>query len=112
MKRPMIWTLCTALVLAMGCGEPQPTASSQDKASKPVAEEAAAASAQPDVTVSPKWKDGVTEANKGDKTGMVRLHGSMPAANGTVLYLYETEARNVTLMDSTTVQNQAFDTSR
>ena len=109
MKRPMIWTLCTALVLAMGCGEPQPSASSQDKASKPVAEEAAAASAQPDVTVSPKWKDGVTEANKGDKTGMVRLHGSMPAANGTVLYLYETEARNVTLMDSTTVQNQAFD---
>ena len=110
MKRPMIWTLCTALALAMGCGESQPAAStSQDKATKPVAESTTAASAQPDVTVSPKWKDGVTEANKGDKTGMVRLHGSMPAANGTVLYLYETEARNVTLMDSTTVQNQAFD---
>ena len=67
------------------------------------------APAQPDVTVSAKWKSGVNDSNDGDKVGKVRLHGSMPAGNGTMLYLYETEGRNVTLMDSAKVMNQAFD---
>ena len=58
--------------------------------------------------MSAKWKSGVTDANAGDKVGKVRLHGSMPAnSNGTKLYLYETEGRNLTLMDSTTVQNRS-----
>ena len=105
----MIWTLCTAALLTLGCGNAD--APSSKKADAPVAPaaKAAPAAAQPDVTVSAKWKSGVTDANAGDKVGKVRLHGSMPAGNGTKLYLYETEGRNLTLMDSTTVQNQAFD---
>ena len=108
----MIWTLCTAAALAVGCGN-APEGTSSSATSKPATStakaSAPAASQQPDVTVSAKWKDGVTDANRGDKTGKVRLQGTVPAANGTVLFLYETEGRNLTLMDSTRVQNQAFD---
>ena len=101
-----------AAALAVGCGNASEgtssSATSTPASSTPKAS-APAASQQPDVTVSAKWKDGVTEANRGDKTGKVRLQGTVPAANGTVLYLYETEGRNLTLMDSAKVQNQAFD---
>ena len=107
----MIWTLCTTAALLLGCENAKaPTSNKADKTAKSTAAVAETnAAAQPDVTVSAKWKSGVTEANDGDKVGMVRLRGSMPAGNGTVLYLYETEGRNLTLMDSTTVQNQSFD---
>ena len=111
MKHTMIWTLCTAAALSMGCGNadaPASTKTANDKAAT-ASETPTPAAGQPDVTVSAKWKSGVTEANDGDKVGKVRLHGSMPAGNGTVLYLYETEGRNLTLMDSTKVMNQAFD---
>ena len=111
MKHIMIWTLCTAAALSMGCGNadaPASTKTANDKAAT-ANENTTPAAGQPDVTVSAKWKSGVSAANDGDKTGKVRLHGSMPAGNGTVLYLYETEGRNLTLMDSTKVMNQAFD---
>ena len=101
-----------AAALAVGCGnasEGTTSSATSTPATSTAKASAPAASQQPDVTVSAKWKDGVTEANRGDKAGKVRLQGTMPAANGTVLYLYETEGRNLTLMDSTNVQNQAFD---
>ena len=102
MKHPMIWTLCMAAALAVGCGnasEGTTSSATSTPATSTAKASAPAASQQPDVTVSAKWKDGVTEANRGDKAGTVRLQGTMPAANGTVLYLYETEGRNLTLMD-------------
>lgn len=106
----MIWTLCTSAVLILGCGNSEAPAS-QKSTSKAIKTPAptSTASSQPDVTVSAKWKNGVNDANAGDKIGMVRLHGRMPATDGTKLYLYETEGRNLTLMDSATVQNQMFD---
>ena len=107
----MIWTLCTAAALMVGCGEAenaQAQASEKVQATEAAVQPAAPAT-QPDVTVSPKWKSGVSAANDGDKEGKVRLHGTMPAADGTVLYLYETEGRNLTLMDSAKVANSAFD---
>ena len=107
----MIWTLCTAALLTLGCGNGDAPASKKET-TKATNTEAPAPAAQPDVTVSAKWKSGVNDANDGDKVGKVRLHGSMPAGNGTMLYLYETEGRNVTLMDSTKVMNQAFDFGR
>ena len=104
----MIWTLCTAAALAWGCGNAERPA--ENKAPKTTtAAPKDAPSSQPDVSVSARWKSGVTDKNAGDKKGNVRLHGSVPAANGTQLYLYETEGRNLTLMDSAEVQNQAFD---
>ncbi|MDG1673925.1 MAG: hypothetical protein P8H88_00620, partial [Flavobacteriales bacterium] len=109
----MIWTLCTAALLALGCGQTESPAAKTTTAKATQAEtQTATPAAQPDVTVSPKWKDGVNDANKGDKVGQVRLHGSMPTTDGSVLYLYETEGRNLTLMDSTTVQGQKFDFGR
>jgi thiol-disulfide isomerase/thioredoxin len=113
MKHPMIWTLCTAALLALGCGQTEsPAAKTTTAKATPAETQTATPAAQPDVTVSPKWKNGVNDANKGDKVGQVRLHGSMPTTDGSVLYLYETEGRNLTLMDSTTVQGQKFDFGR
>ena len=111
MKHIMIWTLCTAAALSMGCGNADAPAARKTGESKAAiaSENTKPAADQPDVTVSAKWKSGVTDTNKGDKVGKVRLHGSMPAANGTVLYLYETEGRNLTLMDSTKIVNKSFD---
>ena len=87
MKQPMIWTLCTAALLTLGCGNGDAPASKKATA-KASNNEAPAPTAQPDVTVSAKWKSGVNDSNDGDKVGKVRLHGSMPAGNGTMLYLY------------------------
>ena len=102
----MIWTLSAALMLALGCGE---SGTQKAAPSTPTKSETKAPSNQPDVTVSAKWKDGTNDANRGDKQGKVRLQGSIPAADGTMLYLYETEGRNLTLMDSAKVLGQAFD---
>ena len=102
----MIWTLSAALMLALGCGE---SGTQKAAPSTPTKSETKAPSNQPDVTVSAKWKDGTNDANRGDKQGKVRLQGTIPAADGTMLYLYETEGRNLTLMDSAKVLGQAFD---
>ena len=103
----MIWTLCTAAALALGCGNADQPAETSKKTATTT--KASSTATQPDVTVSDKWKSGVSEANEGDKVGLVRLHGTIPASNGTQLYLYETEGRNLTLMDSATVTNKVFD---
>jgi len=107
MKNPMIWTLCTALALTLGCGQPGEEATSSTPTAK-APEATPAATTQPDVTVSPKWKSGVSAANDGDKIGNVKLHGTLPGPDGMMLYLYETEGRNQTLMDSAEVRNQMF----
>ena len=107
----MIWTLCMSAMLALGCGGDAESSSAEPNSTtaKTTPSASSASTSQPDVTVSPKWKDGVTEANAGDKVGLVRLHGSIPTTDGDVLYLYETEGRNLTLMDSVKVKGQSFD---
>lgn len=55
---------------------------------------AANASGQTGATPSPKFKDGITDANKGDKVGPVRLHGTIRGGSPTDVILFETEARN------------------
>ena len=112
MKHTMIWTLCTAILLSAGCEDSSkssytpPTGNQETKATP------TPSSSSSEQKESNKWKSGVTTANDGDKIGMVRLHGSIPAVDGTMLYLYETEARNLNLMDSTRVQNKQFDFGR
>ncbi len=59
--------------------------------------------------ISPRYKDGTNEQNKGDKSGIVRLHGNIIAAEGSIIYIYETEARNKALLDSTEIQGGMFD---
>jgi thiol-disulfide isomerase/thioredoxin len=53
--------------------------------------------------VSPRYKSGVNDQNKGDKTGNINLRGKLPTNPGAKLYLYQTEARTKALVDSATI---------
>ena len=59
--------------------------------------------------ISPRYKNGTNEKNKGDKSGLVRIHGNIVAAEGSIIYIYETEARNKALLDSSQIQGGKFD---
>jgi len=72
-----------------------------------IATQSTSSSTQTDV-VSLKYKNGTNDQNRGDKTGNIRLHGSLPAENGSMLHLYLTEARTKTLIDSAVVDGAAF----
>ena len=58
--------------------------------------------------VSPKYKNGINNHNKGDKTGNIRLHGTVPTQAGAYMFLYQTEARTKTLIDSTEVEGGVY----
>ena len=59
--------------------------------------------------VSPLYKNGINEANSGDKTGMVRVHGTINSPAGGEVTLYETEGRNTIEIAKTRLSNRAFD---
>ena len=56
-------------------------------------------------TTSPKFKDGITDANRGDRVGQVRLHGSVRGGAPIDMILYETEARNKSEIARTKITN-------
>ncbi len=89
--RIMIWIASSLLFILTSCGE-------SDSASKPVASKAQTktevAEATQGAKVSARYKNGTNEANKGDRTGKIRLHGSIPTRNNAFVHLFQTEARN------------------
>ena len=104
MKMMTFWTLSlSAVLLACGGGNTEKTADAQ----KPGTENAEGAAAN-DV-ISPKYKNGINEQNAGDKTGKVRLRGTIAGANAGTITLYETEGRNKSEVHKTAVRNGAFD---
>lgn len=96
----MIWIASSLLFMLTACGDvseksetPQVQAKTQTEQQTQTAK------------VSPRYKSGVNEQNKGDKTGKINLHGKIPTNPGSTIYLYITEARTKTLIDSAKVQN-------
>ncbi len=67
------------------------------------------AAAQESDNVSVLYKNGITDANRGDKTGLVRLHGTINQPSGGEVTLYETEGRNTIEVAKTRLSNRAFD---
>ena len=59
-------------------------------------------------TENPDWLDGVNDDNRGDKIGKVAFSGSVQTRNG-MLYLFETEGRNIAVIDSAKMTNGQFD---
>lgn len=57
---------------------------------------------------NPLYTDGITDQNRGDKVGKVKFSGSIPNKTG-MLYLFETEGRNVAPIDSAQLVNGQFD---
>lgn len=59
-------------------------------------------------TENPDWMDGINDDNRGDKEGKVAFSGSVQTRNG-MLYLFETEGRNIAVIDSAKMTNGQFD---
>ena len=57
---------------------------------------------------NPNYLDGIDDQNRGDKVGKVALSGKIQARNG-MLYLFETEGRNIAAIDSTQMVAGEFD---
>ena len=97
--RTMIWIASSLLIVLTSCGE-------GETKSKPVESSAITQTEVPETqttTVSTRYKNGINEKNKGDKTGKIKLHGTIPTKGTSYLYLYQTEARTKTLIDSTKI---------
>ena len=115
MKMMTIATIAmSALLLACGGGAGEANGSGSNGSEKaPVAvaaENSAATSGQTDATPSPKFKNGITDKNQGDKVGPVHLHGTVRGGAPTDMILYETEARNKSEIARTKITNGgAFD---
>lgn len=60
---------------------------------------------------NPDFLNGIDDQNRGDKVGKVAFSGSIPNRNG-MLYLFETEGRNIAVKDSTRIDNGRFDFGR
>ncbi|MAO45561.1 MAG: hypothetical protein CL823_00250 [Crocinitomicaceae bacterium] len=106
--RTMIWIASSLLFVLTSCGNSEAPAQEEiSKASKVEVKTVESASEQT-TTISPKYKDGINDQNRGDKVGNIRLHGTLPTTPGAKLYLYQTEARNKTLIDSTVIEGGVY----
>ncbi len=57
---------------------------------------------------NPNYFNGINDQNRGDKQGKVAFSGSVPGRNG-MIYLFETEGRNIAVLDSARMTNGSFD---
>ena len=91
--------------------DPTAALTAQVKQSAPAAESAPEESAQQvsgGAQENPDYLDGITDRNRGDKVGKMSFSGSITGRNG-MLYLFETEGRNIAVLDSTRLSNGQFD---
>ncbi len=107
--KPMTFIASAILIVLSACSESAPTPVTNKTApAKIVASNNSAPLVQTD-SVSPRYNNGTNDQNQGDKTGAVRLRGTIAAAQGSKIYIYETEARNQALLDSSEVQGGKYD---
>ena len=92
----------------MACGDAAPKADKAPAAATTSAAPAATEAQQSDA-ISALYKDGINDANRGDKTGIVRLHGTINQPSGGEVTLYESEGRNTIEVAKTRLSNRAFD---
>ena len=91
--------------------DPTAALTAQVKQSAPAAESAPEESAQQvsgGAQENPDYLNGITDRNRGDKVGKMSFSGSITGRNG-MLYLFETEGRNIAVLDSTRLNNGQFD---
>ena len=106
--KTMTWIASTLLIVLSACNDsaPAPTTSTASE-KKALVTENLSANNQTD-NVSPRYKNGTNDQNRGDKTGRVTLNGNVKAAEGSVIHLYVTEARNKALLDSAEIKGGQF----
>ena len=108
MKMISFATILMTGAALIGCGDADPKAE-KAQANKVEVLPAADSEAPQSDAVSPLYKDGINDANRGDKTGMVRVHGTINQPAGGEVTLYETEGRNTIEIAKTRLSNRAFD---
>jgi thiol-disulfide isomerase/thioredoxin len=106
--KTMTWIVSTLLIVLSACTDsaPAPTTSKVSQTTTIVTENLSADN-QTD-KISPRYKNGTNDQNRGDKTGRITLHGNIKAAVGSMMYLYVTEARNNALLDSAEIKGGLF----
>ena len=108
MKMISFATILMTGAALMACGDAAPTAEKAPAAATTSAAPAATEAQQSDA-ISALYKDGINDANRGDKTGMVRVHGTINQPSGGEVTLYESEGRNTIEVAKTRLSNRAFD---
>jgi thiol-disulfide isomerase/thioredoxin len=106
--KPMILILSTLVAVLSACSDSAPTPISNKTQSTEIAASDNSSPLDQTDTISPRYKNGTNDQNKGNKTGIVNLHGSISNISESMIYIYETEARNIALLDSAEVNNGVF----
>ena len=97
--KTMIWIASSLMLVLTACGNESEKI--ETKAEAPT--QTTTQQTQQVDKISPRYKSGVNDQNKGDKTGNINLRGKLPTNPGAKLYLYQTEARTKALVDSATI---------
>ena len=100
----MIWIASSLLFVFTSCGD----RSALNEPVSPKKTEIGEVEQTQTDAVSPRYKNGINDKNKGDKTGIVRIYGSIPTNSGSYMYLFQTEARTKTLIDSTEIKGGVY----
>lgn len=108
MKMTTLVSIAFSLFALVACGEDQPTQNSNGSSQTATPAASASASEQTAV-VSPNFKDGISDQNRGDQIGNVRLHGTINWNGGGEVVLYESEGRNTSEIARTPLSNKSFD---
>jgi peroxiredoxin len=97
-----LWIFMSVMAMS-SCSGPEKETSVKDESSAVPAQTVAE-------TASSNYLSGITEANKGSKTGIVHIQGSVRGAHtGQTMYLFETEGKNQLAIDSVKFTNDRFD---
>ena len=107
MKMTTLSTLLFASWIMVACNADSPAGSSASKTTETV--NASAEAAPQTAQVSSLYKDGTNDQNRGDKVGLVRVHGTMTSSVSGDVILYESESRNTSEIARTKLVNRSFD---
>ena len=108
MKMISFATILMTGATLLACGDAD-TSTGDAAAAGTNASTTAEASTPQNDAISPLYKDGINDANRGDKKGMVRVHGTINSPAGGTVTLYESEGRNTMEIATTTLSNRTFD---
>jgi hypothetical protein len=104
MKMTILSTVLFAALTLTACNEVAPAAANNANEAKATTEQVTQSDA-----ISPLYKDGTNDQNRGDKLGLVRVHGTMMSSTSGDVILYESEGRNASEVARTRLLNRAFD---
>ena len=107
MKMTTLSTLLFASWAMVACNADSSAGSSASNTTETV--NASAEAAPQTAQVSSLYKDGTNDQNRGDKVGLVRVHGTMTSSVSGDVILYESESRNTSEIARTKLVNRSFD---